>query len=121
MQKGEGWVVDDLMVKSEILDVRAWVNAFSRADFVITDSFHGMVFSIIFNKEFVVLANRRRGLARFSSLASMLGLEDRVLYSSDDAGIEKCIANKIDYQFVNSVVERERIGSRDFLSSALGN
>lgn len=118
-KKGEGWVVNDVMVKSKILDVREWVNTFAKADFVITDSFHGMVFSIIFNKEFIVLANRRRGVARFSSLASMLGVEDRILYSADCDALNKCLVSKIDYELVNSVLVKKRNDSRSFLSSAL--
>lgn len=59
--------------------VEKWVRAFMDAKFVITDSFHGTVFSIIFNKPFVVLGNKKRGLARFNSLLSLFGLNDRLI------------------------------------------
>ena len=51
------------------------------ADYVVTDSFHGCVFSIIFGKEFVAYANRDRGMARFISLLRTFGLEDRLVTS----------------------------------------
>ena len=53
------------------------------ADYVVTDSFHGCVFSIIFGKEFVAYANRDRGMARFISLLRTFGLEDRLVTSFD--------------------------------------
>lgn len=48
--------------------VKDWLASFANAEFVITDSFHGMVFSIMFEKPFIVIANKERGAARFESL-----------------------------------------------------
>lgn len=64
--------------------VEQWLRDFLDAEFVVTDSFHACVFSIIFNKPFVVLGNRERGMARFMSLMEMFGLTDHLLYSIDD-------------------------------------
>lgn len=58
--------------------VQEWLASFAQADFVVTDSFHGTVFSIIFNKPFVVLPNKGRGVARFESLLKVVGLENRI-------------------------------------------
>ena len=46
---------------------------------VITDSFHGTVFSIIFNKPFISFVNRNRGKGRFDSLKEVFNLEDRIV------------------------------------------
>lgn len=59
--------------------VEAWLQAFNKASFVITDSFHACVFSILFEKPFVVIGNKDRGMARYHSLLSLFGLEDRLL------------------------------------------
>lgn len=59
--------------------VTQWLRAFMDAEMVVTDSFHGCVFSIIFNKPFWVIGNKERGLARFDSLLSTFGLEHRLL------------------------------------------
>ena len=56
-----------------------WLRGFMDAKFVVTDSFHGCVFSIIFNKPFIVIGNAERGLSRFTSLLYSLGLEDRLI------------------------------------------
>ena len=49
-----------------------------------TDSFHACVFSILFRKPFVVVANVDRGASRFTSLLKMFGLEDRIVSSVED-------------------------------------
>lgn len=59
--------------------VESWLKGFHDADFVLTDSFHACVFSIIFNKPFYVLGNKERGMSRFHSLLSLFGLEDRLI------------------------------------------
>ena len=55
--------------------VEQWLAGFRDADMIVTDSFHACVFSIIFQKPFVVLANPARGTARIDSLLSVFGLE----------------------------------------------
>lgn len=56
-----------------------WLKGFRDSDFVITDSFHGTVFSIINHKEFVVFGNQSRGLARIAELLEQLGIHDRII------------------------------------------
>lgn len=77
--------------------VEQWLNGFKHTDFVITDSFHACVFSIIFNKPFVVLGNKDRGMSRFTSLLSLFGLENRLV--ADMSQIEKL--GDIDWKAVN--------------------
>lgn len=62
--------------------IQEWLASFAQADFVVTDSFHGTVFSIIFNKPFVVLPNKGRGMTRFMSLLKKIGLEERIIENS---------------------------------------
>ena len=68
--------------------VPEWLASFSNADFVVTDSFHGMVFSIIFEKYFLVIGNEGRGMDRFVSLLTLLGLEDRLILNKSELNIE---------------------------------
>ena len=56
-----------------------WLRGFYDAEFVVTDSFHACVFSILFGKPFVAVGNADRGMSRFNSLFSMFGLEDRLV------------------------------------------
>lgn len=79
----------EMRIKSS---VETWLRGFYDAEFVITDSFHACVFSILFKKQFVVIGNRKRGMARFESLLNMFGLEDR-LVSADVNVIDLPIIN----------------------------
>lgn len=53
------------------LSVPEWLAMFRDASYVVTDSFHGAVFSIIFGKEFKCIYNETRGVARFESLLNL--------------------------------------------------
>ena len=53
------------------LSIPEWLAMFRDASYVVTDSFHGTVFSIIFGKEFKCIYNNARGAARFESLLNL--------------------------------------------------
>lgn len=59
--------------------IELWISYFRDAEFIITDSFHGTAFSIIFNKDFYVLGNKKRGNSRFESLLDIFDLKDRMV------------------------------------------
>lgn len=98
------------------LPVEQWLKGFSNADFVVCDSFHGAVFSIVFNKSFVVIPNPERGNARFHSLLKAFGLEDRLLEDNDIFAI---LSRNIDWKDVNNRWEILRAESIKFLKSEL--
>ncbi len=60
-------------------DIRDWLSGFANSKFVLTDSFHGMVFSILFEKPFLVVTNSGRGAARFKSLAKISQTESKLI------------------------------------------
>lgn len=100
--------------------VQAWLKSFFDADFIITDSFHGTVFSIIFNKPFLALSNQERGAARFISLLKMFNLESRLVTNVNKFD-RKIIEDDIDYEAVNERLEQLRSSSLSFIKNALKN
>ena len=64
--------------------IEQWVRGFYDADFIITDSFHGSVFSIIFGKPFIIYGNEKRGMERFSSLINLLNLNNSIIMHSSE-------------------------------------
>ena len=64
--------------------IQQWVKGFNDAKFVVTDSFHACVFSIIFGKPFIAYGNAKRGMARFHSLLKQFGQEDNLIQNSDE-------------------------------------
>ena len=83
---------------------------------MVTDSFHGCVFSIIFNKPFVVVGNTIRGMARFRSLLSMFHLEGRLVMPGET---EHFPDSPIRWEDVNEVLEKEREKALSFLTQNL--
>ena len=99
------------------LSMEEWLAMFRDAKMVITDSFHGTVFSIIFNKEFFTITNLSRGGSRFTSLLSQLSLSDRMFNSIFDVKFN----DNIDWSIVNNKLSLLKDKSLNFLMSALNN
>ena len=96
--------------------VECWLRAFHDAKFVITDSFHACVFSILFHKPFICIGNKSRGMSRFDSLLNMFGLENRLVDIND---IANYVEKEIDWSFVDSVLAQKREEAFQFLNQAL--
>ena len=96
--------------------VESWLRAFYDSEFIVTDSFHACVFSILFHKQFLVIGDKERGLARIYSLLSMFGLEDRL---TSDTGLDINRMKTIDYDRVDEILAKHREVSRTFLIQAL--
>lgn len=94
-----------------------WLRAFMDAKMVFTDSFHGCVFSIIFNKPFWVIGNKERGNARFDSLLKMFNLENRMISIDEINKIN--LAQPIDWERVNATKREWKEKSIKFLKKNL--
>ena len=97
--------------------VTRWLRGFMDAEMVITDSFHGCAFSIIFNKPFWVIGIVARGMARFHSLLSIFGLESRLLDVNNLANVDW--QSPIDWDKVNAIKHDWQEKSKEFLKSNL--
>ena len=93
------------------------------ASYVITDSFHGTVFSNIFHVNFLVLkrnsdASKNSMNSRLYSLLNMLKMEDRLI--SNDFS-EQTLKNlpAIDFDAVDAIIDEEKKKSESFLNNAL--
>lgn len=98
--------------------VEEWIMSFYDADFVVTDSFHGCVFSIIFNKPFIAIGNHDRGVSRFKSLLSLLGLMDRLVLDKEK-DIHEIVSQEINWKSVNSKLSIYRNESYDVLRNMI--
>lgn len=100
--------------------IESWLRGIKDAEFVVTDSFHGVAFSIIFNRQFIAIGNKKRGLARFQSLLRQFDLLDRLI--DEDTDIDSYLENlkEIDYRKVNQRKEQLQEKSLSFLKEYLG-
>lgn len=96
---------------------KEFISFIENADCVITDSYHGMLFSIIYHKQFWSI-EREYGefdqSSRQLSVLDMLGLQNRYCRDSDEL-----IQERIDYTTVEQILLTEREKSLDFLRKAL--
>ena len=84
--------------------VEQWLRGFFDAEFVVTDSFHACVFSILFNKPFIVYGNAVRGMSRFTSLLGFFGLNDHLF--TDILGLNSLC--DINWPEVNKMLDVKR-------------
>lgn len=94
--------------------VEKWLRGFYDADFVVTDSFHACVFSIIFGKPFIAYCNKNMSLSRFESLLALFSLEDRLTTSSTVKSM-----TDIDWYKVEKKLESLRNESNNFIKKNL--
>lgn len=100
------------------MDPSDFIKAIKDAKYIITDSFHGTVFSIIFDKQFIVYdrkAEKSMG-SRIDTLLKKFGLSDRAAMS--ETNIEELTSRKIDYSNRNHQIDCERIKVYEFLKKA---
>lgn len=100
--------------------VEEWVANVCYCDLFVTDSFHGVCFALIFNKDFWVITEpgNWRGRARFESILSELGLEKRMIESFDELN-DEMICTHINYDIVNEKITEMRKKSIDWLRSQI--
>lgn len=104
----------------EYPSVESWINGFKKAKFVITDSYHGFIFSLIFNVPFLIIGNRNTGLARYSSLLKVIGLENRLILENYEESME-IVSEDINWEDVNEIIGSQRIKSIKFLLNSIKN
>ncbi len=116
----------DSLIENENIDIQKnrycedWIENIMNSTFVITDSFHGMCFSIIFNKPFIVICNEERGKIRFTDLLGKLDLLDRLITENvEKERIDLLIWTPIDYSHVNQILKEKKVYSLQWLKDAL--
>lgn len=90
LAKEKGWEVVDIYGSRKKIGgkeamlcrpVGDWLKLLQNADYVVTDSFHCVCFSLIFEKQFICVVNPERGISRLDSLLGIFGLRDRLIDS----------------------------------------
>lgn len=99
--------------------VEEWIAGFADADFIVTDSFHGCVLSILLHKPFIAVGNSRRGISRMKSLMDMFGLDSRLVHGIDPEDEGESFLASPDWATVDRILEEKRAFSRSFLDESL--
>lgn len=124
-------LIEDAMVTHSYLDtdelnplrhatVEEWLAMIKNCEFLVTDSFHGMCFGLIFKKQFVIIISKEnhRGYARVESLLTMLGLKNRIVNDFFDERDNDVSDQLIDYRIVDAkLCEFTKMGRNWLLDS----
>ena len=100
------------------LSIGDWLSFIHNSEMLITDSFHGCVFAIIFNVPFYVIPNERGGNSRIDSLLKLFQLTDRLL-TKPIKKYEDLKQNNIEWNKVNSILKENRELSLNFLKKVI--
>lgn len=100
------------------MPIPEWLATFRDAELVITNSFHGTVFSILNHREFLTLKDGCRGAARLNTLLGEVGLSDRFIKIEE---YNSQTITPIDYELADNHLEALRQHSTKFLQDALQN
>jgi len=92
-----------------------WLGYLMNADYVITDSFHGVAFSINLNKEFYVIPTG--AVTRMHSVLGLFSLEDRLITEVEELNFDK----KVDWISVNQKLNESRTECKEWLEHNLKN
>jgi hypothetical protein len=96
--------------------LEGWMRRIASARYVITDSFHGTVISLLYSRQFVVCVGDPKRITRIQSLLAQLGHEDRILLDTDSVEkISECLSTPIDYDVVHKKLQSLREGSFEYL------
>ena len=97
-----------------------WVKRIAGAGYVVTDSFHGAVVSILYHRPLLAFMARPERFARLRDLMEMLGLNNRIAtLEDDDATILHKMKQPIDWEAVNRILEEKRCESIELLKQEL--
>ena len=100
--------------------LETWLQAIKAAALVLTNSFHGVVFSILFQTPFIsVLVEGSDMNDRITTLLSSLGLQERIVTEYDEKSIERIRNMPIDWEDVARKLKVLRGESEDYLSSVI--
>lgn len=103
------------------LGPKEFVEEFLNADFVFTNSFHGLLFSLIMNKPFY-LFHRGSGNEwakheeRMNSILEKVGLQNRFIFENE---LHDSLDYEIDYSKINEQIEKLRKDSLSYLENAI--
>lgn len=99
---------------NQIASPTQFVNTIRNAACIVTTSFHGTVFSVVFNRPFYTIKLNDGADSRSMSLLESLGLEKRLIEVDDSP-----IFTEIDYSIANQKLDKLRQESQDYLLNNL--
>lgn len=97
-----------------------WLNLINNAEFIYTDSYHGVLFSMKFHKKFLAYYSEKARASRFIDLAERYQVGDWIVNTLDELDEKKSLEKEIDYIKIDKLLNVHREYSINFLKKVLG-
>lgn len=100
--------------------IAQWLTAIGGASLVVTGSFHGLAFSLIYHRQFILINDNKQGRnSRMMDLLNYLGLEHRLFRTTEEAMASRVWEDTIDYQLIDEKLNQARNESWNYLKQSL--
>ena len=99
--------------------IENFVKLIRNCSFLVSDSHHGICFGLIYHKNFICIANRTRGYARFTSLFDLLDIREHMVDEPEEVIGNDRLLKDVDYEKVDAVLKREKEEALIWLREAL--
>lgn len=110
--------ISTLNLESSIMGIESWISTIYHADFVVTNSFHGVIFSLLLNKNFIVIPieGSLTGMNdRIYTLLDLFDLQERLVDVFDEKIMYEKINSPIDWKEIEKVHHKIRLEASSFL------
>lgn len=104
-------------INARVSGPRDFLSLVRHAEMVVTSSFHGLVFSILFHRDFVCILNNNERNSRLIDLANKLGLNERLISNVLEFNNESM--QPINYEKVDKQLDKMRDDSLNFINDAI--
>lgn len=98
--------------------VEEWLAFIKNAKFLVSDSYHAIVFSIIFNVPFVQIKNAK-AQSRFESLFNILNIKNKTVSEFNKEIFESTVNTEVNWEHVNRIIEMEKKKAEDWTLKVL--
>ena len=124
LAKKKGWKVIDISLRATNADkhrmfyeagVEEFLSLVRHAEYLVTNSFHGMIMGVHYRRPFVVFSREQCDI-KIDEVLELMGLSDRKLITGAEP-----VEESIDYDSVHNRIAEARVGSMEYLSKALSN
>ena len=89
------------------------------AKYVVTDSYHGTCFAVLFKKNFVAMVNAKRGTSRFDTIGKLFGILDRFVFEPSEILSRDELLVRPDYTKIEPKMKKEIERSKAWLNNQL--
>lgn len=115
-------IENDSKYNNEPIGIEEWLYNIKNSKFVVTNSFHGIVFSILFHTPFIAILIKGSGMNdRIETLLNKLNLKDRIIIDFDEDKIDNIKNSDIDWDNIDILLDELRKDSFEFLKESILN